>query len=75
MTMRRSGSEVLTRNDPELHSLARAAGVEASPEMLDILIDLVQHVSPQGVVAFLRGSKYAKDAQRRVSGQLQPELG
>lgn len=49
-----------TTNDEELHQLARAAGVDASPELLDTLIDLVRIVSPQGVIIFLRAAKEAR---------------
>ena len=51
-------------NDEELHQLARLAGIDASSELLDTLIDLVRIVSPQGVVAFLRA---AKDARLRAA--------
>lgn len=39
-------------------ALARAAGVEASPELVQLLVELLQlDVTPQGLIALLRAVK------------------
>ena len=41
--------------------LARAAGVEASPELLHLLVELLQlNVTPQGLSAMLRTAKESR---------------
>eukprot|EP00967_Tisochrysis_lutea_P050562 scaffold62236_cov29-Tisochrysis_lutea.AAC.2 len=54
-------------NDEQLHQLALAAGIDADPELLDTLIHLVRFVSPQGVIAFLRAAKQAKQRAERAA--------
>jgi hypothetical protein len=45
----------------DLHELARCSGLEISPQMLTVVLELLRlDVTPQGVVAFLRTIKNAK---------------
>ena len=48
-------------SDAKLLELARASGLEISPDMLAVVLELLrQDVTPQGVVALLRSLKDAK---------------
>ena len=45
----------------DLHELARCSGLEISPQMLTVVLELLRlDVTPQGVVAFFRTIKNAK---------------
>ena len=47
--------------DARLYELARASGLEISPEMFAVVLDLLRaDVTPQGIVALLRAIKDAK---------------
>lgn len=49
------------------HQLAQAAGVDMSPEMLSVVLELLRNdVTPQGVVALLR---QLKDLKLRQAAQ------
>lgn len=55
-----AAGEVISR-DGALLDLARASGLELSPEMLSVILELLRlDVSPQGVVTMLRSLKDAK---------------
>jgi hypothetical protein len=46
---------------PALLNLSRASGLEISPEMLSVVLELLRlDVTPQGIVALLRSIKDAK---------------
>ncbi len=48
-------------NFPALLELARCSGLEISPDMLGVVLELLRHdVTPQGVVALLKAIKDAK---------------
>ena len=56
------------RDFADLLELAHCSGVEISPQMLTVILELLRlDVSPQGVVAFLRNIKNAK--LQRISRQ------
>ena len=61
--------EAQQRDFADLLELARCSGLEISPEMFTVVLELLRlDVTPQGVVAFLRTLKNAK-LQQAVQAQ------
>ncbi|KAL1495869.1 hypothetical protein AB1Y20_014513 [Prymnesium parvum] len=66
----RTGQTGVTRarDEAELLELAHCAGVEISPQMFAVVLELLRlDVTPQGIVAFLRTIKNAKLQQAIAS--------
>ena len=56
-----AGTQPLRQNAEALLELARTSGLDLSPDMLAVVLELLRlDVTPQGVVALLRSLKDAK---------------